>query len=495
MSKFNISKTVLATAMAVVLVPGVAFAAKVVVGPHTKHAFEVTNLTGGLNPTADVNATYSYDLEAGDILIGRSAGNVSVRVTLTGALYNAVAPTVVPLQGSTLVGAPLVSANVLSFVLAPPAAPGFAAGPIFSITAPTLKTTNATVLNTLGGRVESSVDVRDTGTGTTLQSAVNGSVLIATQSSTLVIAAATTSTANVASGKKNFTPGPNNPDANNIKLAGITTNANPLVFPANVSAAGAGAVFVDNIDANLNFQFDAIGAASVTPSARDRLGVQVNFVDTTGFTHVFVTTGTACSAGVVAPVDAAGTTAVLVKTGNQYAGEIDLSNASTESFSVCGRTDGVNPIKNQAVTTSAHYNFLTARDTVLGAAVTTSNIVFDGSSQDVDFFNPSSNVLQQSFLRVSNPTNTTGLVTITGRCDDGTQVTNATFTLLAQHSRLLTAQTLAAGTGLTTALGTCAAGGKLRLNVTGEFSPMKVQNFVKSVISSGEVTTNYNDEK
>lgn len=496
MSKFNLTKTVLATALAVVLVPTTASAARVALGGHTKHAFEVTNLTGTNHPEADLNASFQYILEAGDILVGRSTGNINVRVTLTGAEFEAV-PSIVITQG-TIVGTASFATNVLSFVIAPPSAPGFTATELFNITAPSLATIKATNLNTLGSNVQASVDVRDTGTGTTLQSAANGSILIATQASKITLAASVDTTANVAGGKKTFTVAGGASDSRTVKLAGITTAAQADTTNTTTLVSAAGSTQADNIEAGvLNFQFDANGAASITPSLRDRLGVRVNFADTTGFTHVFVTTGTTCPTvvGLATPVNVAGTTAVLTLTGNQYAGEIDLSNASTESFSVCGRTNGTDVIGKQDVTTSANYNFLTARDTAFSTAVKTAGLVYDGSSQDVDFFNPSTNVNQQSFLRISNASTNTGLVTISGRCDNGTSVTNGTLTLAAQNSVLLTAQALAAGTGMTTALGTCSAGGKLRLNVTGEFSPMKVQNFVKSVTASGEITTNYNDEK
>ena len=53
-----------------------------------------------------------------------------------------------------------------------------------------------------------------------------------------------------------------------------------------------------------------------------------------------------------------------------------------------------------------------------------------------------------------------------------------------------TALVTAAGQGIGRP-GTCT--GKWRLNVTGEFSPMYVQNFLKNRLGSGEVNTNVND--
>lgn len=491
MSKFTINKRVLASAMAAVLVPGLASAAVVTVGTGTKHAFEVTNQTV---VTAAVNTTFSYDLQAGDILIGRTGGNISVRVTLTGADYTGTVPSVTATQGA-LVGAPIVSGNVLSFVMAPPTAPGFTASALFTITAPTLATTAATALTTQGGNVVAAVDVRDTGTGSSLQTAVNGTVLTSTQASATSLAAATSTTASVASGKKSFITGIGSGfvDANNITLGVVTATANTGgINPVMAAGSGIG----DNIaGTSLNFQFDAIGTPSIAPSLRDRLGVQVNFVDTTGFSQVYLSS-TACATGTTTVVNAAAAETVLTPTGNTYAGEIDLTSATSQVFNICGRVNGTGVIKNQAVTASARINYINARDTLFNTATTVSNIGYDGTSVDVDWFNPSNNVQQLSMLRITNPSTTNGLVTITGRCDDGAATSGtATFTLLAGVSRLLSSQALASGAGLSTPLGTCGVAGKLRLNVTGEFANMKVQNFVKSALSSGEITTNVNNEK
>lgn len=489
MSKFTINKRVLAAAMAAVLVPSIASAAVVTLGVAGRnHAFEVTNQTV---VTAAVNSTFSYDLQAGDILIGRTAGNISVRVTLTGANYTGTAPTVVvPVGQGALVGGAIVSGNVLSFVITP-AGGGMTAASMFTITAQTLAVTAATALTTVGNNVVAAVDVRDSGTGITLQTAVTGNVLTSTQASVTTLAAATSTTASVASGKKLFIAGGGFVDPNNLTLGAVT--ANPNTGGANaVQAFGSG--ITDNINAGSGaFEFDAVGGISITQSLRDRVSVQVNFADTTGFTQVYLSTA-ACAIGTGVIANAAGTLAVLTQTGNQYAGSIDVSAATTQTYNICGRVNGTGVIKNQAVTASASIDYIVARDTAFTTAATISTIVYNGTSVDVDWFNPSTNVNQLSFLRVSNPSTTAGLVTITGLCDNGAATSGtATFTLAAGVSTLLTSQALASGAGLTTPLGTCGVAGKVRLNVTGEFAPMKVQNFVKTALSSGEVTTNVNN--
>lgn len=137
-------------------------------------------------------------------------------------------------------------------------------------------------------------------------------------------------------------------------------------------------------------------------------------------------------------------------------------------------------------------------NTISAPSVTSTNLTamsFNGSVANVKHFNPGSNVDQVSYLRVSNESSTAGLVSVAGICDSGVAApTTATFTLGAGQSRLLTSQTLEAGTGLTTAMGACATPGKLRLTVTGEFAPMAVQNFLRNNSSAGQINTNVNNE-
>lgn len=497
MSKIN--KTVLAMAVAVAMVPSIAFAAKVTVGANHMQAYEVTNLTSGVNPTAALNDTFSYNLEAGDILIGRTTGNINVRVTLSGANFDSTGPvpTVVvnPAQG-TIVGAPVVANNVLSFVVAP-INTGMGAGSLFTITAPSLAVESATALQSLGGNVVASVDVRDTSTGITLQTAVNGAILTAFQSSGVAFSAASSATADVVQGKKKFLIAGAAVDATNLKLGTVTAD-DQVSGTITAQAQGAGAAFADNDDGNGNFQFDVNGVASVPASNRDRLYAEVNFANTNGVSQVYLST-LACATGTGTIVNSAGITAVLAKTGNQYAGSIDLGSTGANTFNICARFDGTTAISSQTITAASKIDYLVGRDTTLSATSTISNIVYNGSSVDVMHVNPGSNANQVSYIRISNPTSTTGLVTITGVCDNGIAgVQPATLMLNGGQSVQLTAAQIEDGGagGITAGQGigrpgTCT--GKWRLNVTGEFSPMYVQNFLKNRLGSGEVNTNVND--
>lgn len=118
----------------------------------------------------------------------------------------------------------------------------------------------------------------------------------------------------------------------------------------------------------------------------------------------------------------------------------------------------------------------------------------NGTVVTVNNFNPASNTDQVSFLRISNLSSVDGKVSVDGTCDDGTKTpTTASMTLGKGKSVTLTSAALRDGTGMTAGMGACT--GKLRLSVTGEFGSMEVQGFTKSRISSGEVTTNVNNDE
>ena len=131
------------------------------------------------------------------------------------------------------------------------------------------------------------------------------------------------------------------------------------------------------------------------------------------------------------------------------------------------------------------------------------SLAYNGSVTEVMFFNPASNVDQQSYLRISNTSGTSGLFTIDGVCDDGTATDPVSFTLAAGNSKLLTSQDVENGNatkGLTGATGSCTASGstgvtaKQRLTITGEVGGMEVQNFLRNGTSAGSINTNVNND-
>lgn len=121
---------------------------------------------------------------------------------------------------------------------------------------------------------------------------------------------------------------------------------------------------------------------------------------------------------------------------------------------------------------------------------------YNGSQAAVWNFNPGSNVGQQSYLRITNPSALAGKVTVAGVCDSGAKsATAATFILGAGETKTITAQDLENGStadGVSTTLGAC-TGGKWRLDVTGEFAGMRVQNFLRNNMSSGIINTSVNN--
>ena len=107
----------------------------------------------------------------------------------------------------------------------------------------------------------------------------------------------------------------------------------------------------------------------------------------------------------------------------------------------------------------------------------------DGSGQygyEVPVFNPSTEMVQVSRLRLINPGDTAAAVTIGGRDDGGAEATggDVTLTLAGGGAKTLTAQQLEAGdSSITGQLG--AGTGKWRLRVSSD-QPLQVVNIVAS---------------
>lgn len=491
----NLNKRVLAAALAAVIATPAAFAASIT-STGTNHAFE---LTATAPVAATNNAAISYSLQAGDILIGRqeASGNINVRMDFVGANVGAAPTITVPGGQGTLVGAPVFAGTTLTFVIRPSLG-GIAAGELFSIAAGQLAVTAANGLSTLGGVVNTTIDVRDVTTGTVLQSAVSGNVFTSARSSGITTSAATSSTADVTQGKSRFLVTGAAVDATNLTLGTITVN--PRATPG-VSARGSG--FAGNTNADFGFQFDVAAPAALftAAAARDRLNVSVNFTNDAGFTNVYLTTG-ACIAGATAITAAAGSLSPLVDGGTSWTGGIELANDITTSvYRVCARVNGTTPIEQQTITVGTGLNLLAAnaRDFAIGTPANLHTIGFNGTSIDVFHINPATNALQESYIRVTNRSTTAGTVRITGRCDSGTtSTTEVSFSLPGGQSIQLSSADLENGSsktgGTKLTFDPMACTGKRRINVTGEFSPMSVQNFLRNVTSGGTVNTNIEND-
>lgn len=156
------------------------------------------------------------------------------------------------------------------------------------------------------------------------------------------------------------------------------------------------------------------------------------------------------------------------------------------TVSVCGTIDNTkvlldnNPISISTVATRG------ANDVNLpGCALLP--LQYNGSIVRVYNINPAGNAQAQSFLRVINPSDAPGRVTIVAWDDNGNFRGPVRFTLNAKNSRQLNSEHLENG-GLAWANGTLGDGtGKWRLEVTGEFPGMRVQSLNRNV-NDGTVT-------
>ncbi|SJZ90249.1 hypothetical protein [Novilysobacter spongiicola] len=113
---------------------------------------------------------------------------------------------------------------------------------------------------------------------------------------------------------------------------------------------------------------------------------------------------------------------------------------------------------------------------IAGGACNVAPLQYNGSVVDVYHVNPAGNTTAQSFIRVINPSNLDGNVTVVGWDDNGTMAGPISFNLPAGNSKQFNSVDLEEGAvakGITGSFGNGA--GKWRLEVTGEFDGMMVQ--------------------
>lgn len=205
--------------------------------------------------------------------------------------------------------------------------------------------------------------------------------------------------------------------------------------------------------------------------------------DFTGFTSVYLVDAEAsCSATPLASYEFndARTQATLAQAGV-------FTSTSGGTATLCVAVDGTTPIAAQEfqVTNGVDGNWLTGTD----AACPVADLDYNGSVVKVYHVNPAGNTTAQSFVRVINPSNVPGRVTITGIDDAGISSPNSvSFDLPARGSMQVNSEDLENGNadkGLTGSLGDGA--GKWRLEVTGEFEGMLVQGLNRNT-TNGTVT-------
>ena len=122
-------------------------------------------------------------------------------------------------------------------------------------------------------------------------------------------------------------------------------------------------------------------------------------------------------------------------------------------------------------------------------------LAYNGANATVMHFNPASNTTVQSYLRITNTSAAAGKLSIKMTCDDGTSPGTAVITSLeAGKSILVESDNLEQGLAPVNAGSGKCTSGKSRLDLTGEFGTMAVQNFMRNITSVGTINTNVNNK-
>lgn len=425
--------------------------------------------------TYTMTEAVEFNVEAQDLILGRTTG-FTVRFALDNAQFGAAVP--VPTLGPalppgkwsvTVVAGGTVGSNFVVFNVTPiepvSADSGVKPGTLFSLNGLTLR--NVEELATTGGKITGFAFLADAVTTTELP--------------------------------------------NSRKAITLLESGNPLTRACDIDA-GDVAKRIDVADTSTAGGFKpkqafsatgSIGGAALSgPEASEfdfgdyKVGVDPAFAFTYLPTDEFVTT-------LSGPNSFASFTDIYLSTddcatnlvdgdiaGNKVTFEYTLADVGGTpagfTVSVCGTIDNTkvlldnNPISISTVATRG------ANDVNLpGCALLP--LQYNGSIVRVYNINPAGNAQAQSFLRVINPSDAPGRVTIVAWDDNGNFRGPVRFTLNAKNSRQLNSEHLENG-GLAWANGTLGDGtGKWRLEVTGEFPGMRVQSLNRNV-NDGTVT-------
>lgn len=204
---------------------------------------------------------------------------------------------------------------------------------------------------------------------------------------------------------------------------------------------------------------------------------------TPAFTSIYLSTDN-CATSAVAGVIGTGVNA------NRVTFSYNLAQvggtATGYTVSVCGTVNNTavildnNPLSISTVATRGTNNLPLAGCELLPLA-------YNGSIVKVYNVNPAGVSSAESFVRVINPSNTAGKVTVVGWDDNGNFRGPLTFTLPAKNSRQFNSQDIEAGNPAKLAGSFGDGVGKWRLEVTGEFSGMRVQSLNRNY-TDGTVT-------
>lgn len=478
----NLNRNKLTVALAAVVssafaLPAFASGTVTNAGVPEAHLF-ASEVTGGdaatsNNPTAKVEGQVNFTVTAPDILIGRTntSGDITVVVTLTGAQITGTPAITVPAGTPQAV---IVGTNSFQFTITPPLSPGFPAGTLFSVNAGTLSLIKASGLQPSGSGIVATVTVQDTNTGILLAAAPAKVILGQTAATSTTFDATTQLTIDVAAAinKTQFLVGPVNQKWAQIgKVTFAQRDVDSAAGLQVASAMGTGAT--TNVNVANRFVFDAAadtGKLTLTvPNAAAFTGTgSVGFWASQGACALTFTAGPTTVKFVVNATDA-----------TKFSATVPIDTATGQMYNLCAVANGTTAIARQTIGATAQIDIANAlgRDPAAVSA-DIAELNFNGTVVEVATFNPAGNTTQESFLRVSNPSNIDGLVTIEGFDDAGVaQATPITFNLAAGKSQQLNSGDLENGNaakGLSGAFGD--GTGKWRLIVTGEFSGMVVSS-------------------
>lgn len=276
-----------------------------------------------------------------------------------------------------------------------------------------------------------------------------------------------------------------------VRVDGLVFSCAPQANPDKIDVAGDGSSigpktqfvpFNAAIGAGPFGLTEALGKITVTASSGftlnvaaggDTLTSAITGEDLGAFASIFLATDNTCATSLASyTIDTTTDTASLnVAFSAINAVAPGTFAAAGGMATLCVTVDGTTQVEDQLFTVQNGINTVLESD-----ACPVAPIEFNGSVVKVFTFNPAGNTTQESFLRVSNWSNTGGKVTVEGFDDAGLpEGTPITFTLTAGESKQFNSGDLESGNaakGLSGAFGD--GTGKWRLVVTGEFDNMRV---------------------
>lgn len=434
-----------------------------------------------------VNEAFTVSLTSGDFILGRTTG-FTIRYTLNnGATFGqALADTdltvgaAAPGWTASIAAGGGVADNFVVINLNPPTpTTTLTVGALLSIdaadavVAPTLLTggqilDTLTALQTKGAQVVANVQFVDPVTATAIMPASNLAILQSGDPVQLACDSADGET------------------AKRIDV-GVTTQAAKTYFSSTGEIGGADEGFINlgSIGASVATGFTGFAYAGTDEFVTTVNGDFSAFTPTAADRAVFLSLSATCATqDVVGTVNNANGTVTF-----DYTGADVTIGATGFTAYVCAQVPAGNTTVIDASQVSVATTFTRGDVSSNSASCPLLPLRYNGSVVDVYHVNPAGNSTAQSFIRVINPGNTAGTVTLTGIDDNGAAAAAPiTFVLGAGKSMQINSEDLENGNaakGLTGSWGNGA--GKWRGTVTGEFANMLVQSLNRNA-NDGTVT-------